>query len=54
MDDGDASRATNGHHSRGFIPGACVWPVCCSHCVHPPGNGGSVCIPSCSPAALVR
>lgn len=53
VDNGDASRATNGHPSWSFIPGACVWPVCCSHCVHPPGNGGSVCIPSCHPAALV-
>ena len=50
---GDASRTTNGHQSRGYVPGACVWPVCRSHCVHPPGNGGSVCIPSRTPASLV-
>lgn len=54
MGDGDASRATNGHQAWGFVPGACVWSVCCSHCVHPPGHGGTVSIPSCPQAALVR
>lgn len=49
----DANRATNGHPSRSFIPGASVWPFCGSHSLHPPGDGGSFCIPSCHPAALV-
>lgn len=51
---GDASGATDGLQSGGFVPGTRVWPVRRSHCVHPPGDGGAVCIPSCPPAALVR
>lgn len=52
--DGDEGWPENGHQSGDFIPGASVWPVCCAHCVHPPGNGGSVRVPSCPPSALVR
>lgn len=52
--DGDEGWPENGHQSGDFIPGASVWPVCCAHCVHPPGNGGSVCVSSCPPSALVR
>lgn len=51
---GDARGAADGLHSGGFVPGTRVRPVRRSHCVHPPGDGGTVCIPSCPPAALVR
>lgn len=54
MGHGHANRITDGHKTRGFIPGPSVWPVCCSNCVHPAGNGGSVSIPSCPSATLVR
>lgn len=54
MVDGDEGWPENGHQSRDFILGASVWPFCCSHCVHPPGNGGPVCIPSCPSPSLVR
>lgn len=52
--DGDACGITNGHQPRGFVPGARVWPFCHSYCVHPPGHGGAVCIPSRPPVALVK
>lgn len=51
---GHANRTKNGHKTWGCSPGAIVWPVCCPHCVHPLGNGGSLCVPSCSSATLVR
>lgn len=54
MDHGDASRTSNGQRPWSFILGTCVRPVCYSHCVYPSGNGGSVCVPACYPAALVR
>ena len=54
MGHGDASRTKDGHQTRGFIPSSSVWPVCRAYCVHPPGDGGSFCIPSRPPAALVK
>lgn len=53
MVDGDESRSQNGHQSGNFIPGASFWPVCCSHCVYPPGDGRSLCFSACTQAALV-
>lgn len=53
MGHGDAGRTTNGHPTWGFIPSTCIWLVCRSYRVHPPGNGGPLCIPSCPATALV-
>lgn len=54
MDDGDARGAAYEDHCRGSISCARVWPVCCPHCVHPPGDGGAVGISSRPQATLVR
>lgn len=53
VEDGDEGRPEDGQQPGDFILGASVWPVCCSDSVHPPGNGGSVCVPSCPPPPLV-
>lgn len=50
---GDEGGATDGHQSWSFISSSSVWSVCCSHCVHPPGDGGSVCIPPRPSPSLV-
>lgn len=53
MGDGDAGRSACGHHCGNRVPGACFWTVCCPHRVHPAGDGGTFCLPSCSQTPLV-
>lgn len=53
MGHGDESGTTNGHQTWSFISYSSVWPFCRSHCVHPPGYGGTFSLPSCPSAALV-
>ena len=50
---GDASGSEGHHKSRGPVFGACVWPLCRAHRVHPARHGRLVGVPPCSPPPLV-
>lgn len=54
MDDGDARGPEDELQPGNCVSGACVWAVRHPHCVYPPGNGGTICLPPCAQAALVN
>lgn len=51
---GDARGPACGQQPGDPVPGAGIWPVCCTNGDHPAGDGGSLCLSPCSPVALVR